>query len=112
MEALELQGAEVLPAETGADLVIKIQEEGPFDLVLTDVSLPWVDGLLVMRAARRAGLDAPIIVMTGQTDVRIPPEVGELGRRVALLRKPFNLEELEFLVSRLLEDSPPEHAAP
>ncbi len=110
-EALEEWGAEVVRVETGADLLLMIQEDGPFDLVVTDVSLPWVDGLLVMRAVRRAGFSVPVIVITAHVDERIPPEVAAIGGHVVLLRKPFDLFELESVAASMLAASSPEHAA-
>lgn len=101
-EALEGLGAEVVRARSGDELIEKVGEEGPFDLVVTDVSMPWMTGLQAMHSARTAGLETPIIVMTALRDAAIPRQVGTLGTNALLLRKPFPLADLEAATRQLL----------
>jgi len=100
--ALTRLGANVTPANNGAELVEHLAADGPFDLVVTDISMPWMTGVRAMHAARTTGLGTPVIVMTALRDPSIPARVAALGRNAALLPKPFNLADLEFLASRLL----------
>lgn len=100
--ALTLWGAEVSTAVSGADLIAQLADHGPFDLVVTDISMPWMSGVQAMHAARYAGLATPVVVMTGLRDERIDAQVASLGRRVVLLRKPFELDALEAAVASLL----------
>jgi two-component system response regulator TctD len=66
----------------------------PPDLVLLDLTLPGMDGLLVLEEARRAGLATPVLILTAR---------GTVGDRVMglnsgaddYLAKPFDLDELE-----------------
>ncbi len=99
-EALALRGYGVVRAESGAEFVDQLANQGPFDLIVTDVSMPWMDGLKAMRAMRTAGVATPVIVMTALDDDAIPSQVRALGRAV-LLRKPFELHELDEAVERL-----------
>lgn len=101
-DALERWGADVVRAESGADLIERMADEGPFSLVVTDISMPWMSGLQAMHSARTAGISTPIIVMTALKDEQIPAQVHALGRNAALLRKPFDLDELEAMVSAFL----------
>jgi DNA-binding response OmpR family regulator len=55
-----------------------------------------------MRAARTAGLGTAVIVMTARQDEQIPAQVRALGRNAVLLRKPFGLDELEKIASKLI----------
>jgi DNA-binding response OmpR family regulator len=64
--------------------------------------MPWMSGLQAMRSTRAAGLATSVIVMTALTDPRIPAQVKSLGDNAVLLRKPFELSELESAVSMLL----------
>ena len=105
-EALERQGAEVLRAESGAELIELMANESPYSLVVTDISMPWMTGLQVAHSARTAGLGIPIIVMTALKDERIPDQVGALGANAVLLRKPFDLAELASTADRLLSARP------
>ena len=38
-------GADVIRASTGAELIERLAEYGPFDLIITDVAMPWMTGL-------------------------------------------------------------------
>lgn len=100
--ALERAGAEVVRAETGAELLECIADEGPFDLALVDVSMPLTSGLFAMHSARNVGLEMPVIVMTALKDETLPEQVRRLGQNALLLRKPFDLTQLESAVSRFL----------
>jgi CheY-like chemotaxis protein len=95
-------GARVTLAESGAELIEHLAADGPFDLVVTDISMPWMTGVRAMHAARTTGLGTPVIVMTALRDPRIPGRVAALGPNAALLHKPFALADLESLASRLL----------
>lgn len=99
---LRREGADVLQAASGDELLDRLAHDGRFDLVVTDVAMPWMTGLQVMHSARAAGLGTPIIVMTALRDERIPAQVATLGQRAAYLRKPFEVGELESVAERLL----------
>jgi CheY-like chemotaxis protein len=100
--------ANVVRASSGADLIEQLATAGPFDLVVTDISMPWMSGLQAMRSTRAAGLATSVIVMTALTDPRIPAQVKSLGANAILLRKPFELSELESAASMLLSAARPE----
>jgi CheY-like chemotaxis protein len=100
--ALEADGAEVVAVASGAELVQQLAEEAPFDLLVTDVAMPWMSGLQVTLSARRAGLSLPVIVMTALRDADLPARVAALGGPVQLLRKPFSLAELQATVASML----------
>jgi DNA-binding response OmpR family regulator len=100
--ALEAKGAHVVTAESGADLVERIAADGPFGLVITDVVMPWGSGVRAMSLARSAGVQTPVLVMTGLKDEWIATEVLALGHKVALLRKPFGISDLHAAVASLL----------
>lgn len=101
-ESLRQLGAHVVCARDGGEL-IEALEEGPYDLIVTDVSMPWMTGLQATHSARYAGLETPILVITALTDPKIDDVVAALGPRARLLRKPFDLESFEAAVRDLLE---------
>jgi CheY-like chemotaxis protein len=43
-DALTHLGAKVTSAASGAELIEQMANEGPFDLVVTDISMPWMNG--------------------------------------------------------------------
>jgi DNA-binding response OmpR family regulator len=106
-DVLERKGADVARAGTGAELVRHLVQHGPFDLVVTDIAMPWINGMQAMRSVRYAGLAPALIFITGLTDDSLTDRVAALGRRTVLLRKPFELAELESAVHELLHDTKP-----
>src|SRR5215467_8551528 len=95
-------GAHVTCSRSGAELIENLADKGPFDLVVTDIAMPWMTGVQAIHAARTAGLGTSVIVMTALRDEGIPARVKALGKNVALLHKPFGLAELEAAVTKLL----------
>jgi CheY-like chemotaxis protein len=92
----------VVQASTGAELLEHVAEDLPFDLVITDVSMPWMTGLHVASSMRTAGLDVPLIIMTGLTDRSLAARVAQLGEHATLLRKPFGTLQLQRTIASLL----------
>jgi len=101
-DALSGLGAEVTRASSGAELIENLAQKGPFDLVVTDLAMPWMTGVQAMHAARTAGLGTSVLVMTALRDDTIPARVRALGENAALLQKPFTLTELETALTTLL----------
>ena len=99
---LEAAGAEVARAEDGAALIQRLANEGPFDLVITDLAMPWMSGLQVAHAARTAQLATPLNVITARREPEIEQQVAALGERALLLRKPFDREQLHAAVAALV----------
>ncbi len=99
---LESLGMEVMRADNGVMLIEMVANQGPFDLIITDISMPWMSGLQVAMSARNAGVRTPVIVMTGLRDGDLMRQVGNLGEQTVLLRKPFDLAELHGALELLL----------
>lgn len=95
-------GFDVVRASNGAELIERLAHQGPFALVITDIGMPWMNGLQAMHASRAAGLGTAVIVMTALRDARLEPMVHGLGEKALLLRKPFSLAALESAVQMLL----------
>jgi CheY-like chemotaxis protein len=94
-------GVDVAEAASGGDLIVLLTEEKPVDLLITDVRMPWMTGFQVSLAARNAGLNMPIIVVTAFADDQLRAQVERLGS-ASLLSKPFHPEELLSLARSLL----------
>jgi DNA-binding NtrC family response regulator len=75
-----------------------------FDLIVTDLAMPNIDGLAFVAAAKKAFPDVPVIVVTGHPDQRTADEASLLGT-FAYLTKPLNTQELVNTVERALRSS-------
>jgi DNA-binding response OmpR family regulator len=103
--ALERAGARVVRAQSGADMLERLAEDEPFDLIVSDVSMPLTSGLFAVHSARSVGLETPVVIITALSDESLPEQVQSLGRNAVLMRKPFNLIDLESAASRLLSSN-------
>jgi CheY-like chemotaxis protein len=101
-DALARLGYRVVQVESGAGLVDRLASHGPFDLIISDISMPWMDGLKALRSMRTVGVATPIIGMNGLRDQLIATSMQALGSNAILLRKPFEFDELESAVAKLV----------
>jgi len=72
--------------------------------VLTDIRMPEIDGLELLRRLREQGIRLPVIVMTGEGDIAIAVQAMKAGA-VDFLEKPFTDNALFEAVNRALEQS-------
>ena len=61
---------------------LAITKDNIYDIILLDVGLPDMDGREVCRLMRRAGVRAPIIMLTGRTRMLIPFWASMPGRMI------------------------------
>jgi CheY-like chemotaxis protein len=98
-EALELYGHEVVGAMTGHDGLIILENNAPLpDLIISDVTMPILTGMDVLRAVRGNPrlANIPVALMSGRIGDRT--EAIECGA-TAFLSKPFRFSEVEQLLS-------------
>ena len=77
--------------------------ERPFSLVITDLCLPTISGIDLIREIRERNLPVTVIVMTGHASIDTAVEAMKLGAYDYLL-KPIDHVRLEVLVEQALED--------
>lgn len=94
-------GAQVASVPSGAELLARLGEGEQYDLVITDMLMPWLTGLQVASSVREAGLNVPVILITGANDASLADRVDSLERAV-LLRKPFDSDQLRAAIVALL----------
>jgi len=99
---LELDGHVVTTAIDGGDGLDRLtQERGRFDLMLTDIRMPIMDGIALALAAKRDFPELTILLMTGFADQR--ERAKGLQSIVAdVLTKPFTLSDLRAKVTSVL----------
>jgi two-component system response regulator PilR (NtrC family) len=98
---LRRDGYEVIVAENGRDAIGRLQGE-PFDLLLSDIRMPDVTGVEVLRAAREINADLVAFMMTAFASTDTAVEALRLGA-VDYFVKPFNMDELRLKVRQQLE---------
>ena len=100
---LELDGHEIMTAIDGGDALDRLTEcNGAFDLLLTDIRMPIMDGIALALAAKRDYPELTILLMTGFADQR--ERAKALQDIVAdVLTKPFTLADLRVTVDRVLK---------
>ncbi len=100
---LALDGHETMTAADGGDgMEVLAAEAGRFDLLLTDIRMPVMDGIALALAAKRDYPDLTIMLMTGYAEQR--ERAKSLEAIVAeVITKPFSLADLRATVSRLLD---------
>ncbi|MEK6582534.1 MAG: sigma-54 dependent transcriptional regulator, partial [Nitrospirota bacterium] len=99
--ALEPEGYDVTAVKSGAD-GLRLLENEAFDLVLTDLKMPDMDGIEVLRRVREGWPDTEVILITGYGTVATAVNAMKLGA-FDYIEKPFRPNELIILVSRSLE---------
>jgi DNA-binding response OmpR family regulator len=104
-EALRRDGYVVDDFADGGGLSSEVSEpsNGPIDLIVSDIHMPGVTGLAVLRALRESSstFNLPVVLMTAFGDEPLRREATRLG--AVLFNKPFELAELRRVVRSLLE---------
>lgn len=94
-------GYEVTTVEKGEEALKRIKR-GNFDLVITDIKMPRVDGLDILKAARKKDEDALVILMTAYASLESAISAINQGAYDYLM-KPIEFPELKLTIQRALE---------
>src|SRR5437868_2075771 len=98
-EMLSLDGHAVSRVQGGKAALVELSAR-PFEVVVTDLRMPEVDGLAVLREARARGCE--VILMTAFGTAESAVEAMKAGAADYLL-KPFAMDELRLRMRRLAE---------
>lgn len=85
-----------------AEQALAFIDEQPYDVVLTDISMPGLSGLELLGHLRQARPGTPVIVVSGIGDLTHAEGLTRLGAFNFIL-KPFQLEDVEKSVALALE---------
>jgi DNA-binding NtrC family response regulator len=100
-EELSDRGYSAVAMRSGHDALERLRHES-FDALVTDLRMPGVDGLKLLRASRELDPSRPVIVMTGHGAIDTALETAYQGA-FHYITKPFNLAHLVELVERALQ---------
>lgn len=103
LEVLEEFGYQVLPFEEAPGALEALRGDEHFDLLMTDVGLPGMDGRQLVRAARQLRPTLPVLFASGYGERELLDEVRASHPDVAseAVVKPYDLALLERLLGEL-----------
>ena len=101
VKALENAGYQVSSYDNGLSAYNRLREE-PFELLLTDIVMPEMDGIELARKATELDPDIKVMFITGFAAVALNPD-SQAPKDAKVLSKPFHLRDLVTEVQKLLQ---------
>ncbi len=98
---LEREGYQIVQAVDGADALNKATEN-VFDLIISDMRMPGMGGIELLRTLRAKGDQVPVIVVTAFSSTDEAVEAMKLGA-YDYITKPFKNDEIRLVVQKALE---------
>lgn len=98
VETLTAVGYSVVSASGGVEALQRLNEQ-TFDLLITDIKMPDIDGIQLARRVRRHYASLPILFITGDADEDVLATASPEG----LLAKPFRISHIERLIEDVLQ---------
>lgn len=95
---LTSRGANVVVVDNGQVALEVINTDPEFDLVLTDIFMPTMDGYELVKQLRHSGIEVPVIALTAATIGSEVDQILDLGAD-AVLNKPLDLRQLASLLA-------------
>lgn len=100
VKALENAGYEVVSFDNGRSAYDRLREE-PFELLLTDIVMPEMDGIELARKATELDPDIKVMFITGFAAVALNAD-SQAPKDAKVLSKPFHLRDLVNEVGKML----------
>ncbi len=97
----ETDGHSVRTAMNGRQ-ALELITASPADVIISDVRMPDMDGIELLRAVRETSPDVGLVLMTAFASVDTAREAFKLGAD-DFVEKPFDVEELKLIVRKTLE---------
>ncbi len=98
---LKKEGHEVVTAGNGTDALKSVQAE-IFDLVISDVKMPGIDGIGLLKAIKEVSAETVVIMITAYATAETAVEAMKLGASDYVI-KPFKIDELKLIINNSLE---------
>jgi DNA-binding NtrC family response regulator len=100
-EILQKTGLEVVVAKDGEDALNKFSVNS-FELILTDLMMPKMDGLALLKEIKKKEKDAVVLIITGFGTIESAVSAIKAGA-YDYISKPIKVDELELVINRALE---------
>jgi diguanylate cyclase (GGDEF)-like protein len=98
---LDGERSDVEVCHGGPEAIARLEEDS-FDLVITDLKMPGVDGIGVLSKAKELDPLCEVIIVTAYASVESAVEVMKLGA-YDYISKPFNVDRIRLVVDKALE---------
>lgn len=105
--AVAAPGVQLFDADCAEKALEAAAQNAPFDLVITDVMMPGIDGVELANRLRAAGQATKFLFISGYCDVTALTD-RIAGLHANFLGKPFNIPELVRVVHAMLTEAPGE----
>ncbi len=104
-DVLSSQGFQVSMAKDGQESLDQL-EANSFDLVITDIDMPRLDGMEMLKVMEKSGRKEKVIVMTGNpTDQRFR-DAADMPHVIKILQKPFRMDSfLEVVIAAMANEN-------
>ena len=96
---LKTQGHEAVGARNGKEALAFCQQND-FDLIISDVMMPQLDGLGFLQKLKELSYDIPVIMITAFASIENAVQAMKIGAE-DYLSKPLNLEELKIKINKI-----------
>lgn len=96
------EGYDVMGHSAANDALLVLEEDKGFDLIITDINMPGLTGLDLLKAVRHFESDIPVIMITAYGSPDSAVEAMKLGA-VDYITKPFRIEEIKARISAAVE---------
>jgi two-component system response regulator (stage 0 sporulation protein F) len=96
------EGYAVTLAISGEDALSRLKEDA-FDLVVTDIKMPGMDGLQLLQEIRKSGARSDVIMVTAYGEVESYLKAMSLGA-AEYINKPIRIKELKRIVHKVLTE--------
>ena len=99
---LKREGYSVISSANAADALASVAGEETFDLIITDINMPGLSGLDLLREVKSSVPDIPVIMITAYGSPDSAVEAMKLGA-ADYITKPFRIEEIKNRISAVIE---------
>lgn len=104
VKLLARDGYNAVAVPSGRDALIEIKKANAYRIVLTDLKMPDMDGIELLKQIKKYDNNIDVIIMTGFGTIKNAVEAIRLGA-VEYITKPFNKDELLVVIKKVLKVS-------
>jgi len=98
---LQAEGYKVTLADGGVE-GIEILKKDIFDLIITDIKMPYVDGFQILKSTKELSPDTDVVLITAYGTTESAIEAMKLGA-YDYIQKPFKMDEIRLVVKKAME---------